>query len=112
MAEKATKMVEEAEERVNSFIRAQAPGLSVFILAGKVRPLFDAGIQCSMYLYDQTGNELWLQQAFEWSLRSKSYSLSIQAEKEKMIYNEPVAGGLFVKQKEPCPGFLWEGYPG
>ena len=99
LAEKAIKMVEEAEVRINSFIRAQAPGSSVFIMAGKVRPLFDAGIQCSMYLYDQTGNELWLEQAFEWSIRSKAYSLRMQAEKEKMIYNEPAAGGIFTKQK-------------
>ncbi len=104
MAENASNMVKEAEGRINSFIRAQAPGSSVFILAGKVRPLFDAGIQCAMYLYDQTGNELWLQQAFEWFVRSKAYSLRILAEKEKMIYNEPGAGALFVKQKELLSG--------
>ena len=100
MIEGAIDLVIEAENRVSRFVMQQAPSSSVFVLSDKVRPLFDSGIQCAIFLYGQTGNVHWLQLAFEWSIKSKAYSLAIQVEKEKMIHNESGASYLFAKQKE------------
>lgn len=100
IAEDLCSLIHEAENRINSFVRTQPPGSPVFILTNKVRPLFDAGIEVALFLYDKTDDMSWLRQSFDWSVRSKSYSLKVQAEKEKMIQNHPELSAVLSKQKE------------
>ena len=93
------KLILSAEDRINSFVQAQPPSSSVFIITNKVRGLFDAGIQFALHLYESTSEKRFLNQAFEWSVRSKGYSIRIQVEKEKFPLKNPETAVLFVQQK-------------
>ncbi len=52
-----------------------------FIIAEKGRHAFNNGIECALELFDQTKDVRFLEQAFEWSLQSKSLSLNWLVEK-------------------------------
>jgi len=53
-----------------------------FIIAEKGRTAFNHGITCALRLYEQTSKDHYLDQAFEWSLQSKSLSLNWLVEKD------------------------------
>lgn len=97
--EETFDLIRSAENRINSFVQAQPPSSSVFIITDKVRGLFDAGIQLALHLYESTNEKRFLNQAFEWSIRSKGYSIRVQAEKEQLALQTPETAALFVQQK-------------
>ncbi|MFA5815767.1 MAG: CHAT domain-containing tetratricopeptide repeat protein [Bacteroidales bacterium] len=56
-----------------------------FIIAEKGRSAFNKGIACALQLFEQTKDNNYLDQAFEWSLQAKSLSLNWLVEKD-LIY--------------------------
>lgn len=56
-----------------------------FIIAEKGRSAFNKGIACALKLFDLSKDNRYLDQAFEWSLQSKSLSLNWLVEKD-LIY--------------------------
>ncbi|MCD6347165.1 MAG: tetratricopeptide repeat protein, partial [Bacteroidales bacterium] len=97
--EQTFNLILSAENRINSFVQAQPPSSSVFIITDKVRGLFDAGIQFALHLYESTTENRFLNQTFEWSVRSKGYSIRVQVEKEQLALQNPETAALFVEQK-------------
>lgn len=97
--EQIYKLVQSAEDRINTFVFAQPTSSSVFTLTNKVRGLFDAGIQLALSLYRLTSENRYLDQAFEWSVRAKGYSIRVMAEKELQVLQEPELKSLFLERK-------------
>lgn len=56
-----------------------------FIIAEKGRSAFNKGIACALQLFEQYRDTRYLDQAFEWSLQSKSLSLNWLVEKD-LVY--------------------------
>jgi len=70
---------------------------SRFIIAEKGRIAFDGGINCALRLFDQTHDNRYLDQAFEWSLQSKSLSLNWLVEKDLVYARVGIPAELTLK---------------
>jgi len=68
-----------------------------FIIAEKGRSAFNKGIACALKLFEQSKDDRYLNQAFEWSLQSKSLSLNWLVEKDLIYTSVGIPSELTVK---------------